>query len=132
MATTAAGLELYRRELLKGTTETLILSMLAEDVKYGYQLVKEMDSRSNGYFHLKEGTLYPALHRMERDGYVESMWMDSPNHQSRRYYLVTPADLDRLRSMVLEWDAFCEAFNVIASPIRSMKGNRNGNGSAAS
>ena len=86
MATTAADLELYRRELLKGTTKTLILSMLAEYVKYGYQLVKEMDSRSNGYFLLKEGTLYPALHRMERDGYVESMWMDSPNHQSRRYY----------------------------------------------
>jgi PadR family transcriptional regulator PadR len=131
MATVAAGLELYRRELLKGTTEILILSMLAEDLKYGYQLVKEMDNRSSGYFQLKEGTLYPALHWMERDGYVESMWTESPNHQSRRYYRITGAGLDRLRSMIHEWDVFAEAFNIIASPIRSLNGIRNGKKPAA-
>ena len=86
MNTATTGLEPYRRELLKGNTEILILSMLAEDLKYGYQLVREMTSRSSGYFHLKQGTLYPALHRMERHGYVESMWIASPSHQTRRYY----------------------------------------------
>ena len=49
--------ELYRRELLKGSTETLLLSLLATEAMYGYQLVKEMDNRSSGYFRLKEGTL---------------------------------------------------------------------------
>ena len=48
-------LELYRRELLKGSTETLILSLVSEVPMYGYQLVKEMEVRSSGYFHLKEG-----------------------------------------------------------------------------
>jgi len=71
-------LELYRRELLKGSTETLILSLVSEVPMYGYQLVKEMEVRSSGYFHLKEGTLYPALHRLERDGLVEGTWEDSP------------------------------------------------------
>jgi hypothetical protein len=61
-------LELYKRELLKGSTETLILFLVSEVPIYGYQLVKEMEIRSSGYFHLKEGTLYPALHRLERDG----------------------------------------------------------------
>ena len=53
-------LQSYRRELLKGSTETLILSLLAEESMYGYMLVKEIDRRSNGYFQLKEGTLYPC------------------------------------------------------------------------
>ena len=61
---------MYRKELLKGSTETLILSLLTEESMYGYQLVKEMEFRSSGYFQLKEGTLYPALHRLERDGLV--------------------------------------------------------------
>ena len=50
-------LEMYRRELLKGSTETLLLSLLAAEPMYGYQLVKEMDTRSSGYFRFKEGTL---------------------------------------------------------------------------
>ena len=70
--------ELYRRELLKGSTETLLLSLLATEPMYGYQLVKEMDNRSSGYFRFKEGTLYPALHRLERDEMVEGKWQDSP------------------------------------------------------
>ena len=70
--------ELYRRELLKGSTETLLLSLLATEAMYGYQLVKEMDNRSSGYFRFKEGTLYPALHRLERDEMVEGKWEDSP------------------------------------------------------
>ena len=117
---TLAAVELDRRELLKGTTEILVLSLLAEDLMYGYQLVKEMDRRSDGYFHLKEGTLYPALHRMERDGLVEGRWMDSPNHQSRRYYSITPTGRERLSSVIREWDIFFQAFNLIADPIRSI------------
>ena len=120
MDTATTGLEPYRRELLKGNTEILILSMLAEDLKYGYQLVREMTSRSRGYFHLKQGTLYPALHKMEREGYVESMWIASPGHQTRRYYKITARGVERLRSMIREWDIFAEAFDAIARPIRSL------------
>lgn len=53
MVKTANEMELYRRELLKGSTETLLLSLLSEEPKYGYQLVREMDARSGGYFHLE-------------------------------------------------------------------------------
>ena len=63
--------EMYRKELLKGSTETILLALLVDGPMYGYQLVQEMDTRSSGYFRFKEGTLYPALHRLERD---ELIW----------------------------------------------------------
>jgi PadR family transcriptional regulator PadR len=110
-------LDLYRRELLKGSTETLILSLLAKESMYGYKLVKEMDQRSSGYFRLKEGTLYPALHRLERDGLVEGIWEDSPIGQSRRYYHITPEGQEKLESMLQEWDLFTKAVNLIAQPV---------------
>ena len=71
-------LELYRRELLNGSTETLILPLVYEVPMYGYEFVKEIEVHSSSYFHLKEGPLYPALHRLERDGLVEGTWKDSP------------------------------------------------------
>ena len=114
-------LELYRRELLKGSTETLILSLVSGVPMYGYQLVKEMEVRSSGYFHLKEGTLYPALHRLERDGLVEDTWEDSPTGgQSRRYYRITGEGEEKLHSMLQEWDLFTRAVNLVAKPVSDL------------
>ena len=111
---------MYRKELLKGNTETLILSLLTEESMYGYQLVKEMEVRSSGYFQLKEGTLYPALHRMERDGLVEGRWEESPSGRSRRYYFITAVGQERLESMLREWDLFARAVNLIARPVSTL------------
>ena len=77
---------MHQQELLKGNTETLLLSLLELEPMYGYQIVKEMNQRSSGYFGFKEGTLYPALHRLERDNLVEGLWQDTPNGVARRYY----------------------------------------------
>ena len=131
VATLAAdpALELYRRELLKGSTDTIILSLLAEESMYGYQLVREMDLRSDVYFRLKEGTLYPALHRLERDGLVEGKWEQATSGQSRRYYHISEGGRGRLESMIREWDIFAGAVNLIAQPLRSIAGSvfhRNG------
>jgi PadR family transcriptional regulator PadR len=111
--------ELYRRELLKGSTQTLLLSLLADQSMYGYQLVKEMDQRSSGYFHFKEGTLYPALHRLERDGLVDGQWETSLNGQGRRYYHITARGHARLASMLEEWSKFTKAVNLVARPETS-------------
>ena len=117
MTTTTSGLDVYRRELLKGSTETLIMSLLAGQEMYGYQLAKEMQRRSGGYFHLKEGTLYPALHRLERDGLIVGHWELSDSGQSRRYYNVSRRGMDRLDAMLAEWDTFANAVNRIARPV---------------
>ena len=116
MALTQVRLELYRRELLKGSTDTLILALLDGEPMYGYQLVREMEQRSGGYFHLKEGTLYPALHRLERDGLLEGAWEESGG-QSRRYYQVSPAGQAKLESMICEWDLFTKAVDLVARPV---------------
>ena len=105
---------LYRRELLKGSTETLLLSLLAGEPMYGYQVVKEMDKRSSGYFRFKEGTLYPALHRLEKDDLVEGSWGVSPTGQNRRYYYITAKGHERLSAMLKEWSRFTRAVNLVA------------------
>ena len=109
-----ANLDLYRRELLKGSTKTLLLSLLVDEPMYGYQLVKEMEKRSSGYFRFKEGTLYPALHRLEADGLVEGRWDLSPNGQNRRYYHITDKGRPKLASMLEEWNLFTRAVNLVA------------------
>ena len=83
---------------------------------YGYQLVSEVDRRSSGYFRFKEGTLYPALHRLARDGLVEGLWGTSPSGQSRRYYHITAKGRERLKSMLEEWSMFTRAVNLVARP----------------
>ena len=106
--------EMYRRELLKGSTDTLLLSLLIDESMYGYQLLKEMDRRSSGYFRFKEGTLYPALHRLEADALIKSTWEASPNGQQRRYYQLTEKGRKTLESMLEEWHLFTRAVNLVA------------------
>ncbi len=81
---------------------------------YGYLLVKEIEERSNGYFHFKEGTLYPALHRMEKDRLIAGRWAQSQSGQQRRYYSITDNGRTALNSMLKEWHMFYRAVNSIA------------------
>ena len=108
--------ELYRRELLKGSTETLLLSLLSDEAMYGYQIAKEVDQRSSGYFALKEGTLYPALHRLEKAKLIEGSWEDTPNNVRRRYYLITAKGQKALADRLTEWQRFSNAMNLIMLP----------------
>ena len=104
---------MYRRELLKGNTETLLLSLLALEPMYGYQMVREMESRSKGYFRFKEGTLYSALHRLEGDGLIDGKWRTSTSGQQRRYYYITVKGQNFLESLQEEWKSFSQATNMI-------------------
>jgi PadR family transcriptional regulator PadR len=110
------SLHMSRRELLKGSTETLLLSLVASEPMYGYQLVKEMERRSSGYFQFKEGTLYPALHRLETDGLIEGTWQQAPNGQMRRYYKITATGLEALESLQQEWRMFARAVDLVVQP----------------
>ena len=107
---------MYRRELLKGSTETLLLSLLTLEPMYGYQMVKEMDRRSKGYFRFKEGTLYSALHRLEGDGFIDGRWRTSDSGQRRRYYYITAKGQNFLESLQEEWKSFSQAANMIIEP----------------
>ena len=83
---------------------------------YGSQIVKEVDQRSRGYFAFKEGTLYPALHRLEKGKLVEGRWEDTPNNVRRRYYLITAKGKQALADRLTEWRRFSNAMNRIMLP----------------
>ena len=109
----AATVMEYPKEMLKGNTESLLLALVAGTPMYGYQLVKELENRSRGYFHLKEGTLYPALHRLEKDCLLEGKWMPSPSGQKRRYYHLTDKGQHALESRVSQWAGFSQAVSMV-------------------
>ncbi|MDY6906827.1 MAG: helix-turn-helix transcriptional regulator [Chloroflexota bacterium] len=106
----------YGRELLKGNTESLLLSLLSARPMYGYQIIRELEQRSRGYFTFKEGTLYPALHRLERKGLVQGQWQRLPSGQERRYYHITDKGRRALEEKLAEWRGFSRAVDSIMLP----------------
>ena len=106
----------YRRELLKGNTDTLLLSLLQKQPMYGYQIIKELDRRSQGYFRFREGTLYPALHRLESIGLIRGVWESHASGKKRRYYSLTEKGVQWLEAKVVEWRGFSSAVNMVMQP----------------
>lgn len=106
----------YGRELLKGSTDALLLSLINQTPMYGYQIIKELERRSNGYFQFKEGTLYPALHRLERAGLLYGKWQTLPTGQERRYYFITEKGKQVLAEKLATWQNFSAAVNIIIQP----------------
>ena len=76
------------KELLKGSTSMLVLSLLENENMYGYQMIKELSRKSKELFELKEGTLYPILHALEQKNYIISYW-DETGAKKRKYYSIT-------------------------------------------
>ncbi len=105
-----------RRELIKGSFDSLILCLLDQQPMYGYQIIKELDHKSEGYFRFKEGTLYPALHRLEQAGLIEGKWQMLPNGRQRRYYHITEKGLHSLETKRSQWLDFLAAMNLIIRP----------------
>lgn len=110
----------YAPSLLRGNTEILVLSLIdKEDSTYGYNLIKKMASKSHGYFRFKEGTIYPALHKLENDGLIISRWQELPSGQSRRYYSITEKGREALREKIAVWQSFAAAVNQIIKPAQT-------------
>ena len=95
-------------QMRKGSTEILILSLLVEEPMYGYQLSQELKRRSGGYFAMKEGLLYPTLHRMTQVGLVTSEWRPAGAARRRKYYAITDKGHQVLGEQSAEWRAFTE------------------------
>jgi len=105
-----------RRELIKGSFDSLLLCLLDQQPMYGYQIIKELERRSQGYFRFKEGTLYPALHRLEQSGLIQGKWQMLPNGRQRRYYHITEKGLRSLEAKRNQWLDFLAAMNLIIQP----------------
>src|SRR5882762_4854845 len=109
----------YDREFLTGTVGVLILSLLSEREMYGYEMLQEAERRSANTFQLKEGTLYPSLHQMERAGLLKARWRDSDAGRPRKYYSLTAAGRQRADSKREQWTSLSAAMKAI---LRSPRG----------
>ena len=105
-----------KRDLIKGSSNSLLLSLLAQQPMYGYQIVKVLEAKSQGYFKFKEGTLYPALHRLEKSGLITGKWQLLPNGRQRRYYYITPKGEAKLALEKTQWQDFLTAVKLILQP----------------
>jgi len=103
-------------ELITSSTDSLLLCLLAEQPMYGYQIIKELRGRSQGYFNFKEGTLYPALHRLESETLIEGRWQMLPNGQQRKYYHITDKGQAQMVENRDQWLGFLNAMNLIIQP----------------
>lgn len=95
-----------KTELLKGTTEMILLSLLKGKDMYGYELTELLKQISGDYLHLKEGTLYPALKKLEEKGLVKSYWKDSFEGPRRKYYYLTRIGYKELEIFISQWKDF--------------------------
>lgn len=107
----------YSKELLKGAADTLVLSSFVQGEMYGYQVVKELERRSEGFFCLKEGTLYPILHRLEKQGLLAARWETMPNGSERRYYALTGRGRNVLDEKLTEWQTFVRAVGQVTGSL---------------
>ncbi|MFN8622488.1 MAG: helix-turn-helix transcriptional regulator [Chloroflexota bacterium] len=93
-------------QLLKGTTQLLVLAVLKDGEQYGYEIAQQLKARTGGVFALNEGALYPALHALESAGALEAFWRASDKGPKRRYYRITPAGRGLLETQQQEWVSF--------------------------
>ncbi len=101
------------KELLKGSTSIMVLKMIAEGDCYGYQIIQKISRRSGDVFHLNEGTLYPILHTLEKEGYLESYCGESETGRERKYYSITAQGKLHLAARIEEWCAYTEAVDGV-------------------
>ena len=106
-------------------TPLLVLSLLAGEDMYGYQMILELARRSNHTFDMKEGTLYPVLHGLEREGLVEAYQQEAPTGRMRKYYHLTRSGRSFLKTGAERWQTYSGAVNAV---LRSSLGPEPGGG----
>lgn len=99
--------------LIGGSTILLLLSLLEESDKYGYEIIKELELRSDKTFQFKEGTLYPVLHKLENSGYLKSYLSKGDSGKERRYYQITKSGKKQLVEEKEKWKAFSISVNKV-------------------
>lgn len=92
------------KEIMKGSIDILLLSLIEKEDLYGYEIARRLKEKSNDSYFMGEGTLYPALQRLEKRKLVTSYWGDSESGGRRKYYNITPDGKRELAAKLKEWD----------------------------
>ena len=105
------------RDLLAGTLDMLILRMLQAGPAHGLQIAQDIERRSDDVLLVEQGSLYPALHRLEERGWISSAWGVSDTNRKARYYQLTPAGKKQFASESSRWDTLTRAVARAMRPV---------------
>lgn len=108
--------EKFERELLRGSLDLMVLSVLAGQPQYGYSIQKQIREASRERVDLPAGTLYPLLHRLEADRLIRSKWDDSTGRR-RKWYELTAAGRQRLKQQAQDWNHYAECIRQLLLPV---------------
>lgn len=103
-------------DLLQGTLDLLVLRTLGSGPMHGYSVARLIKERSKQMFLVEEGALYPALHRLERKGWIESEWGLSENNRKAKFYQLTARGRAELRNELAEWNRYTKAVAGVLQP----------------
>jgi PadR family transcriptional regulator, regulatory protein PadR len=100
-------------EWKKGSAEFLVLSLLEDQPRHGYDISKLIELRSGGALRFHVTSLYPLLHRLERQGWIVGRWVEKADQRRRRYYSLTPQGREALRAKQQSWKDFVALINRV-------------------
>jgi PadR family transcriptional regulator, regulatory protein PadR len=103
-------------ELLQGTLDLLVLKTLTWGPMHGYAVARMIRDKSGDVFLIEEGALYPALHRLEKQGWIESEWGMSENNRKAKFYQLTAQGRAQLRSELATWRKYAKAVDGVIQP----------------
>lgn len=112
------------KDLMKGTTVTLVLKVINSRECYGYDIIKRVKDQSGDTFNLKEGTLYPILHTLENDKLIESYWSEEAGQRKRKYYKITKKGKLCLSEKQKEWESFRTAVDQLLATRNILAGGQ--------
>jgi transcriptional regulator len=104
------------RERKKGTADMLVLALLGERPRHGYEVAKLIEERSGGALIFQVASLYPLLYRLEKKGLISGRWVERPGERRRRFYRLTPAGRRHLGEERRRWSEFVQAVESITVP----------------
>ena len=106
------------KDLIAASSTPIVLAILAEGDSYGYAILQRVREASGGRMEWTDGMLYPVLHRLERQGYIEARWELSENGRRRKYYRITDQGLSQLADERRQWQAVNDALRGIWQALR--------------
>lgn len=109
------------KEIMKGSIDILLLSLLNKRDMYGYEMVKTLKENSNELYNMSEGTLYPALKRLENKDWLQSYWENSKSGGRRKYYRITEGGKKELNKKLQEWTQISNLIKVCSEGMAWIK-----------
>ncbi len=111
---------MFSRELSAATAKPAILAILTQGESYGYDIIRQIKHLSGGQVEWAEGALYPVLHRLERQGYIESVWRKAETGRRRKYYRILPRGAEANASERTQWQMADSILTQLWNPTPSL------------